>query len=219
MNVLQALKNATSLEKARVCSVYWKPQFYRNKIKESYLKEVEDILQDYKLVAYKDTILKDFKQFQGKPRDWNRKKRQIIDLYINELVKGCIIKEMDNYTNLSQIKSDVLIEWSEILASLLVGNDLKTNQIRKFLDGVRKVEVNVKKKRPEDFTSSDVVFLKVHLAYAQARQKSVKPLMLVINNAINMVKESGTEGYKDFEQLVKFTEAIVAYHRFYGGSD
>ena len=118
------------------------------------------------------------------------------------------------------IKTDILIRWAQILALILVAEDLKTSQIRKFLSGVRGVEIKVKRKAPEKFTRQEVAFLKVHLAYAKARQQTaVKPLMDVMTAVIDKIGDEGKEGLDDFNVFVRFVEAVVAYHRFYGGSE
>jgi CRISPR-associated protein Csm2 len=137
-----------------------------------------------------------------------------------ELVKENIIKGIVSGPHLQEMKTDTLIRWAQILALVLVAEELKTAQIRKFLSGVRGVEAKVKRNAPEDFSRQDVAFLKVHLAYAKARQQaSVKPLMEVMTAVIDRIREEGKEGLEDFEVFVRFVEAVVAYHRFYGGED
>jgi len=219
MKVVQALKNATPLEKARAFSILGNPEFAGRSVKDKYIYSAQELIEDFKLTKYGEVILDELKNFKGKKRDWERDISSVVKQYQNELIDRFILKQLDTCPNLKEVKSKLLIEWAEVLAAFLVGRGLKTNQIRKFLDGVRKVEVNIKRSSPEEFTSKEVMFLKVHLAYAKARQEAVKPLMFVMNSAIDKVREEGKEGFKDFEQLIKFVEAVVAYHRFYGGSD
>jgi CRISPR-associated protein Csm2 len=226
MGITEILKNARPLEKVKASSVLWmiRPNFSREGIRSNYFEKVNNILTDFKLAVYKEPVLKELRRFQGTQRDWNNQKDKVVQKYVRELVDNYVIKEMEKVEYFSQIKPALLVEWAEILASLLVGNELKTNQIRKFLDGVRKVEINVKKKKPQEFHSGEIIFLKVHLAYAQARQKTewkdpVRPLLLVMETAIAKIREEGEGGFRDFEQYVKFTEAVVAYHKFYGGND
>lgn len=136
-----------------------------------------------------------------------------------DLIKQHIIQSIQDGPTLQQMKTDTLITWAQILALLLVAEGLKTSQIRKFLSGVRGVEVKAKRDDPEMFTRQDVSFLKVHLAYAQARQESVKPLMEVMSAVIDKIREEGKEGLDDFIKFVRFVEAVVAYHKFYGGAE
>lgn len=137
-----------------------------------------------------------------------------------ELIRETIVKGVAEGPPLQDIKTDILIRWAQILALILVAEGLKTSQIRKFLSGVRGVEAKSKRSKPEDFTRQEVAFLKVHLAYAKARQQdAVKPLMDVMTAVIDKIREEGREGLLDFNVFVRFVEAVVAYHRFYGGSD
>jgi len=224
MKVEQVLKNenATPLEKARVFCLLGNPNIIGHSVARFYMNNVGELIDDFKLTTYKEAVLSDLRDFEGNKRNWQEKIKPMAKQCEDELIKEFIIGKMDKYNNLAQVKSNVLIEWAETLAAFLVGIDLRTNQIRKFLDGVRKVESNVKKlasEKPEDFTSKEIIFLKVHLAYATGRQKEVKSLMLVMNKAINKIREEGEEGFRDFEQFVKFVEAVIAYHKFYGGND
>jgi CRISPR-associated protein Csm2 len=219
MKFEQALKNATPLEKARAFSLLGQPDFRRNSIDERYVNTVKELLDEYKLTAYQDAILNDLQNFKGVSRDWQKSLNPVKKQYEGELINKSIIEAMDTYISLDQVNTSVLIEWAETLAAYLVGVGLKTSQIRKFLDGVRKLDVNVKNAAPEEFNSNDVIFLKVHLAYAKARQEEVKPLMLVMNNAINKIRSEGLDGFRDFKQFIKFVEAVVAYHKYYGGND
>ena len=85
--------------------------------------------------------------------------------------------------------------------------EIKTTQIRKFLDAVRRIQAK--------FDSDQVILLRPKLAYLVGREKKLKPLMAVLDPAI-------MSAYKDrdsFQKLVYFIESIVAYHRFYGGKD
>lgn len=112
-----------------------------------------------------------------------------------------------------------MIEFSQITAVYAVAIGLKTNQIRKFLDSIRKLQNSIQKKAKDEFTNQELILLKVYLAYAKARQEQVKPFMMVVNSAIDKVRDKGEEGYNDFQKLVKFIEAIIAYHKYFGGDD
>jgi len=136
-----------------------------------------------------------------------------------EMIDKYILKKLSEEPILRLIKKDYLISWAQILSLILVADELKTSQIRKFLSGVRGVEVRVNREKPENFSRQEVVFLKVHLAYAKSRNDAVKPLMDVMTAVIDKIQEKGPEGLKDFKTFVRFVEAVVAYHRFYGGAE
>ncbi len=99
------------------------------------------------------------------------------------------------------------------MGEILKNGGLKTTQIRKFLDGMRKLDVQFNKGK--DFNPDNVILLKPKLAYAAGRNSEVKPLMDILDPAIT----AGGKTYKDFTRLLDLVEAIVAYHKFYGGSD
>lgn len=116
----------------------------------------------------------------------------------------------------------------------LKNQELKTNQIRKFLDTMNRIKVNLKvtiaslarsgKADDEELEEIllknlpgtidvDLVLLKQKLAYASARQSAVKPLKEVMDSAIDKVHYP-----YDFERLFQLVESIIAYHKVAGGN-
>jgi CRISPR-associated protein Csm2 len=114
---------------------------------------------------------------------------------------------------LSNISGEDLVNIASKMGEILKNGGLKTTQIRKFLDGMRKLDVQFNKGK--DFNPDNVILLKPKLAYAAGRNSEVKPLMDILDPAIT----AGGKTYKDFTRLLDLVEAIVAYHKFYGGSD
>jgi CRISPR-associated protein Csm2 len=125
--------------------------------------------------------------------------------------------------DIGELSNKELIEYGEIVGAYLVAINLKTNQIRKFLDAIRQLENNVVRKIVEkgekEFSKEELLLLKVHLAYAAGREGRVKPFMRVVNAVIDNAREKGEEGFEDFKKVVKFIESIIAYHKFYGGKE
>ena len=95
--------------------------------------------------------------------------------------------------------------------------NLKMNQIRRFLDAVRRIEADWKTNKAKSFEefSDAVVLLRPKLAYAAGREEQVIPLVNVLDAAI----QSGAASEKNFMKLLRLIEGIVAYHRFAGGSN
>lgn len=114
---------------------------------------------------------------------------------------------------LSEISAEELVKIAQEMGNHLKNRGLKTTQIRRFLDSVRKLDVQFNKGK--NFTPDNIILLKPKLAYAAGRNSEVKPLMDVLEPAIS----AGGKSYKDFKKLLSLIEAIVAYHKFYGGSD
>ena len=121
--------------------------------------------------------------------------------------------ETDGKTNVEKLL-ELLEKYGNYLANRV---RLNTNQIRKFFDTVKKIEIEFQK--PGEISETQVrqrvLRLKPSLAYAVARQqRKLKPFADVIYQAIEMVKTK-----KDFIYFVEFVESIIAYHKYYGGRD
>jgi len=97
----------------------------------------------------------------------------------------------------------------EYLASKKDGKPLSTSQIRNILDRVQRI-------KPTENIKSELQCLRPLLAYAAGRHGGkVKFLQHYLDYAIQLVG-----GDKDkFKNFKNFFEAIVAYHKFYGGKD
>ncbi|MBW4595332.1 MAG: type III-A CRISPR-associated protein Csm2 [Brasilonema angustatum HA4187-MV1] len=124
---------------------------------------------------------------------------------------------------LQEYKIRELVEDTEKLGKELVRKQLKTNQIRKFLDAVNRLKSILAKDEKKDFSKiePDLVFLQPKLAYAAARQQKdsrdpgpVAPFKRVLEAAIKKVKTK-----EDFDRFVQMIEAVIAYHKAAGGKD
>ena len=115
-----------------------------------------------------------------------------------------------------------VVKWLESFGKFLAvsGRDdpkaLSASQIRKFFGEVKKIQADFERKKGE------VVLLVPKLAYAVGRDynsydkranSKIEEFYEQIKIGINAV---GNDKSKFFN-LVKIVEAIVAYHRFYGG--
>ena len=126
-----------------------------------------------------------------------------------------ITEKIQALRTLSEFKAQDLVSSAQVLGERLGGKpkgvDLKTAQIRKFLDAIKKLDSRTTQ---ENFDPEKVILLKVPLAYAAGKQKKVKLLMEVLEPCIDKVNT-----HSDFKKIVQFIEAIVAYHKYYGGQD
>jgi len=97
-----------------------------------------------------------------------------------------------------------------------LNKNLKTNQIRRFLDAVKRInaELAQMEQRESNFSTiqDKVLLLKPQLAYVSGRKSDAKPLYKVMDAAIDRVFCE-----EDFERLVQLIESIVAYHKETGG--
>lgn len=97
-------------------------------------------------------------------------------------------------------------------------NGIKTNQVRNIYSSIiaMRVKMRLKENKTVPFAElkKDLVLLKPKLAYAAGRQKVVRPLYDLVSQAITITKEE-----KGLSNFIALMEAIVAYHKFYGGKD
>ena len=107
--------------------------------------------------------------------------------------------------------------------------ELKTNQIRKILTAVNilknKVDIykiaNPQAKKLDEELQMEIEFLRVNIAYQIGREKGKENLVReVVEKAdlLNMVKNINGD-IKAFENFCRYIEALVAFHKFYGGQE
>ena len=110
---------------------------------------------------------------------------------------------------------------------------LRTNQLRKFLSAVNTVsnKVNVYQaqilsanpsRMSKDLVLSEqlaaeIKYLKVKIAYQAGRERAVRDFVQKAE-LTKRIDEIGTDLSK-YKEFAKYIEALVAYHKFYGGKD
>ena len=191
---------------------------YFKKILNSALAKVSNIKDIKKL----ETLIQNMTDVTGKT--------------INNIT-DCEANKLYNY------QIDNLVNDAEDFGNYLSELNLKTNQIRKFLDTVNRLKVQIaiavkdnnkvkdndNKSQPFELTNqpkihADLILLKQKLAYAYGKKKrgkfdsdeakALKNLKDVMDIAIEKVEDSD-----DFERLFQLVESIIAYHKAAGGDD
>ena len=102
---------------------------------------------------------------------------------------------------------------------------LKTNQIRKILTAVNilknKVDIykiaKSKEKKLDEELQMEIEFLRVSISYQAGREKLVREFVEKAD-LLNMVKDIDGD-IKAFENFCRYIEALVAFHKFYGGQE
>lgn len=126
--------------------------------------------------------------------------------------------------NLGGLDPDRLVDISNQIGQEL-SRTLKMNQIRRFLDALRKIEQDyyqfnfLKAAEKEQFKvrlKHSLAMLRPKLAYAAGRERNVRDLMIVLEPAI---QAAARDPENVFEKLLRFMESIIAYHRFHGGGN
>lgn len=121
-----------------------------------------------------------------------------------------LFKEIDQETDtlfpdmFKKDQSIKLVEIAEALGYYLA----KVPKEKLSVSQIRNVYARVKEK----YEPSEVHLLRPLLAYA-ARKKEVKPLQKILDKALQKVDKYTYDGFRHFFQ------AILAYHRYYGGGE
>ena len=129
-----------------------------------------------------------------------------------------IIKKIENVSSFSKIKpKDYADEdgYAAIIAKEL--KKLNTNQLRKFFGAVRNIE---KKNEEWSDIEPELYLLKPKLAISLGRNLIPEDFFKVMNACLNKIDVGETDDDDDekkenFNNFVKFFEAIVAYHKYY----
>lgn len=100
---------------------------------------------------------------------------------------------------------ETLVSKAEEVAKEL-GKGLDT-QLRKIFDAFRKCERDFKR---DGFDKAKIAFLKPKLAYAVSREGRLGPVTSILLSYIEQVEKE-----EDFEFVLRFLEAVVAYYKFY----
>lgn len=118
-------------------------------------------------------------------------------------------------------KPEERLSHAVIVASYLVAQELKTNQVRRILEMARNVELKLKRNKGEDIRD-DIVRIRYVLAYTVGRAtgRSKSPLEAfhkILDPMLEVLMKDPKE--ENFEKFYDFLQAVVAYHRFFGGKD
>jgi CRISPR-associated protein Csm2 len=104
-----------------------------------------------------------------------------------------------------------------------LAQQLTTNQIRNIFGTVRRIEMNWPEEPKTQAEHQRVVkaqrellLLKPKMAYQAKRERGsgVRTLVDVLTDAIDLIDQDRTR----FQHFVDFFEAILAYHKAYGGN-
>ena len=101
-----------------------------------------------------------------------------------------------------------------------------TSQLRRFLTAVNTVTGKVEQYQNEIGTleklstdlAAQVKFLKVKLAYQVGRQGKVVADFAKEADLMAAIDSIGSDA-KKYEEFARYVEALVAFHKFYGGKD
>jgi CRISPR-associated protein Csm2 len=119
---------------------------------------------------------------------------------------------------IGQDQPEELVRWADQIGQR-IARQVTTSQIRNVFGTVRQIEMNWRG-APDD-SYRQAVLLKPKLGYAAARERGqgLKDLEAVLAPALDAMMEAKREHKHDcFNRFVEFFEAILAYHKKYGGN-
>jgi len=114
-----------------------------------------------------------------------------------------------------------LVAWADRLGRRLKNQGLATNQIRALFGEVRQIEAEWGMEGRRDRARHRLILLKPKMAYRARRERgrAVEELVNVLDPALDLVVNApDQEQGGNFRRFVEFFEAILAYHKAYGGS-
>lgn len=117
--------------------------------------------------------------------------------------------------------AETLVKWADSLGKYLKEAGLTTSQIRSLFGEVRQIQAEWSIESRRDHARRRLILLKPKMAYRarKERGKAVEELVSVLRPALDLVtKASGKEQNENFQRFVEFFEAILAYHKAYGGN-
>lgn len=136
-----------------------------------------------------------------------------------------MLRELSNMTNNGQdliklIKdpdtAQKFLRWLENFGKFLADKKVKTSQIRKMLERVRKLYLDtLRKEQDEKELVAEAKMLATLFAYDAGRHpKQLKELYVIIKWVIDNIKNS-----QDISVLKQLAEGIIAFHKLHGGGD
>lgn len=110
-----------------------------------------------------------------------------------------------------------LVDRAQGIGNELSQRNMTTSQIRNFLDQVNRIWAET---RAGNFDDSEVILLKPQLAYSAGRETNrEKQEVLKTFAGLFSAAADRVHSREDFEKFKDLTQAVVAYHRFHGGSN
>ncbi len=120
--------------------------------------------------------------------------------------------------------AEVLVQTADALGKELKNIGLTTSQIRALFGEVRKIEAQWSQAESQGHRQAlrRLFLLKPKMAYRarKERGRAVQELVNVLDPALSFVlsEKDPEKQTKAFKRFVEFFEAILAYHKAYGGS-
>lgn len=125
-------------------------------------------------------------------------------------------------TSFPWLSEDYVDQAEDVMLALSQTNqNLTTSKIRNIMSRISdiyNVEIDrIGQQKLQDDSYSNLQMTRVRIAYECGREESVK-IFVQKAKLLEYIKEVGRSRER-FIQFARYMEALVAYHRFYGGRD
>ncbi|MEM4406737.1 MAG: type III-A CRISPR-associated protein Csm2 [Candidatus Methanomethylicaceae archaeon] len=179
---------------------------------------IEQVLRDCDAF---DEALRTLKTREKSEREKAKIQEKKIFRQLNQSLDAMRKEFMESLENssLSKISALELVETARALGRYL-SYHIKTNKIRRFLDALRKIQVS------PSYSPGEVALIRPYLAYAVGRSdgdegESMRKFMEFFDPIFKRISslEDDKESRKEFDTALRFMEAVMAYHKFYGGKE
>jgi len=138
------------------------------------------------------------------------------------------LKNIISPVNISDDESTkLLVKWADIIGAFL-SEELSTSQIRAIFGEVRQIEgqLRVSQVSKDETSKPEKAWTRLRLLipkmqYRKEKEKGqgVKSLVKILDPAVKLVVDGDTAKLAErFGRFVNFFEAILAYHKAYGGN-
>ncbi len=118
--------------------------------------------------------------------------------------------------------AEALVRRAEELGKTLKNQGLTTSQIRALFGEVRQIQAQWQMEKQQQTARRRLILLKPKMAYRarKERGRAVEELVKVLDPALDLVIGEKDQEKQDgnFRRFVEFFEAILAYHKAYGGN-
>ena len=100
-------------------------------------------------------------------------------------------------------------------------NAVTVSQIRNVFGEVKRIEANIDASENLDDWKQDFLFLRPKIAYAAARviSKNRNSRINIFKDVLEKAHHAVNDDKDNMKRFSKFFEAIVAYHKVYGGKE
>lgn len=108
--------------------------------------------------------------------------------------------------------NEAMVEYTQDMGKYMAGNGLTNSKIRSIYGEIKRIQMGEFEKEKSSF-----YLLKPKMAYALGRDANNEGLKLF--KKIFDVASTSVKDQKSYQNFCRFIEAILAYHKAFGGKD